>query len=155
MHTVNPEDSFGLRKAAPGEISRLRQLAEQVRQDLSASGLTVHPTDQHGVALGEGGGLEIELDEFDDAAGGVWLHWRLHVRTQERVRAAIQRGQTDDPLLKAASQIYEHMVTSIIAMLTSLGYEAERSADDYRLYAVRVIAPPEASPTACRVPEAR
>ncbi|MDQ0595835.1 hypothetical protein QF037_000180 [Streptomyces canus] len=140
---MDSENTFGLKKAMPDEVSRRCQLAEQVRQDLSASGLTVHRTDERGVTLGEGGGLKIELDDFDDAGGGVWLHWQLHTRTQEGVRAALQRGQADDPLLKAASQTYRHMATAIIAMLTTLGYKAEHSRDDYRPHAVRVIAHPD------------
>ncbi|MEU5698493.1 hypothetical protein ACFFS2_23285 [Streptomyces aurantiacus] len=143
---MDSENTFGPKKATPDEISRRCQLAERVRQDLSASGLTVHPADERGVTAAEGGGLEIELDDLDDAGGGVWLHWQLHTRTQDEVRAALRRGQADgplsDPLLKAASQTYQHMATAIIAMLTTLGYEAEHSRDDYRPHAVRVIAPP-------------
>jgi hypothetical protein len=35
------------------------------------------------------------------------------------------------------------MATAISAMLTTLGYKAEHSRDDFRPYAVRVIAHPD------------
>jgi hypothetical protein len=143
VHAVNPDhDDLRLRKVTPSEVDRLHHLAERVRQDLSASGLTVHATAEHDPLPDEGGGW-IELDDIDDAGGGVWLHWELHPRVRETIRTALQRAQTDDPFLKVASQTYQHTITAVLATLTALGYEAERSRDDHRPYAVRVLAHPD------------
>ncbi|MFC9617851.1 hypothetical protein [Streptomyces sp. NPDC056938] len=140
---MNPDrEDLRLRKVTPSEVDRLHQLAERVRQDLSASGLTVHVTAEHDPMPDKGGGW-IELDDFDDAGGGVWLHWQLHPRVREAIGTAIQRAEIDDPFLKVASQTYKHTVTAVLTTLTALGYEAERSRDDYRPYAVRVIAHPD------------
>ncbi|MGI5133594.1 hypothetical protein [Streptomyces sp. CA-106110] len=138
----NDREDLRLRKVTPSGVDRLHQLAERVRQDLSASGLTVHATAEHDPVPDEGGGW-IELDDFDDAGGGVWLHWELHPRVREAIRTAIQRAEIDDPFLKVASETYKHTVTAVLATLTALGYEAERSRDDYRPYAVRVLAHPD------------
>ncbi|MFJ9347296.1 hypothetical protein [Streptomyces sp. NPDC101237] len=140
---MNPDsEDLSPRKLAPSEVDRLRRLAERVRQDLSASGLTVHATAEHDPLPYEGGGW-IELDDLDDAGGGVWLHWRLHPRVREAIRAAFKHAQVDDPFLKVASQTYASTVTAVLATLAALGYEAERSRDDYRPHAVRVLAHPD------------
>jgi hypothetical protein len=62
---------------------------------------------------------------------------------REAIRSAIQRTEIDDPFQKVASETYKHTVMAVPATLTALGYEAERSRDHYRPYAVRVLAHPD------------
>lgn len=62
---------------------------------------------------------------------------------REAIRTAIRHSQVGDPFLEATRQAYESTVTAVLATLTALGYEAERSRDDYRPYAVRVLAHPD------------
>ncbi|MEU6347305.1 hypothetical protein ABZ883_40950 [Streptomyces sp. NPDC046977] len=74
---MNEEDEWGLRPLIPSEAARLRELAEAVGEDLSQFGLALYnreAPDRETAA----GGLEIEVDAFDGAAGGIWLSWAVH-----------------------------------------------------------------------------
>ncbi|WP_351236139.1 hypothetical protein [Streptomyces sp. NPDC002133] len=74
---MNEENEWGLRPLVPSEVNRLRELAAAVRSDLARSGLVIRDPEEPDWETSPGG-LETELDEFDDAAGGIWLHWQVH-----------------------------------------------------------------------------
>ncbi|MDQ1009499.1 hypothetical protein QFZ82_003984 [Streptomyces sp. V4I23] len=44
--------------------------------------------------------------------------------------------------MRTSGLLYEHMADVILGTLKALGYEAEHSDDEYRVYAVRVLAGP-------------
>ncbi|WP_406402730.1 hypothetical protein OH805_26060 [Streptomyces sp. NBC_00879] len=138
---MNEENEWGLRPLAPGEVNRLRKLAAAVRADLARSGLVTHDREEPDWETSPGG-LETELDEFDDAAGGIWLHWRVHPALRRARAEALQDGRMSDPVIKAAGHVHERMSPAILCMLEALGYVAEESNDEYRPFAIKVLSGP-------------
>ncbi|MFF3563221.1 hypothetical protein ACFYXS_24555 [Streptomyces sp. NPDC002574] len=70
---MNEENEERLRPLTPSEATRLPELAEAVGEDPGRFGLAMDdPEAPDGRTAA--GGLAIEVDEFDDAAGGIWLH---------------------------------------------------------------------------------
>ncbi|MEU4494846.1 hypothetical protein AB0F96_15695 [Streptomyces sp. NPDC023998] len=139
---MNGENEFGLRPLAPNEIDRLRQLATAVKVGLSSSGLVVRDACEEPDRQTANGGLEIDLDQFDDEAGGLWLTWQLHPAVRRAVREAVREGRTSDPVVRASVAVHERTAEAIVCMLRALGYEAEQSDDSHRPFAVRVLAGP-------------
>ncbi|MEU5040901.1 hypothetical protein [Streptomyces griseorubiginosus] len=139
---MNGENEFGLRPLGADEINRLRQLATAVKADLSRSGLVVRDAGEEPDRQTSPGGLEVDLDQFDDEAGGLWLTWELPPAVRQSVREAIQQGRTRDPVIQASADVHERTAEAIICMLNALGYEAEQSDDSHRPFAVRVLTGP-------------
>ncbi|MET7287919.1 hypothetical protein [Streptomyces sp. NPDC005573] len=142
MHAVDAEKEFGPRSLGADEIERLRQLAGAVKADLSRSGLVVRDAGEEPDRLTAPGGLEIDVDEVDDEAGGLWLTWELHPSVRRSVREAVQQRRTGDPLIQASVDVHERTAEAIVCMLDALGYEAERSDASHRPFAVRVLTGP-------------
>ncbi|MGW1432912.1 hypothetical protein ACWD6K_30350 [Streptomyces sp. NPDC002431] len=135
---MTEENEWGLRPLAPSEADRLRGLAAAVAADLARSGLVVSgQQNQHRET--SVGGLRVEVDEFDDAAGGIWLHWEGHPSLRKATIEALRGQRLDDPVIAAAGRIQERMASTILCMLGALGYVAEASDDDYRPLAVKVL----------------
>ncbi|GAA2434281.1 hypothetical protein GCM10010433_38700 [Streptomyces pulveraceus] len=135
---VTGENEWGLRPLAPNEVDRLRRLAAAVAADLVRSGLVIFgQQNQHRETSASG--LRVEVDEFDDAAGGIWLHWEVHPSLQKATIEALRGQRLDDPVIAAAGRIHEQMASTILCMLGALGYVAEPSDDDYRPFAIKVL----------------
>lgn len=135
---MTEENEWGLRPLAPSEVTRLRKLAAAVAADLARSGLVIFGQEnQHRET--STGGLRVEVDEFDDAAGGVWLRWEVHPSLGKATIEALQGQRLDDPVIAAAGRIHEQMASAILSMLGALGYVAAASDDDYRPFAIKVL----------------
>ncbi|MEU2583029.1 hypothetical protein ABZ612_08715 [Streptomyces avermitilis] len=139
---MNEENEFGPRSLDANEINRLRQLATAVKADLSRSGLVVRDAGEEPDRQTAPGGLEIDLDQVDDEAGGLWLTWELHPAVRQSVREAVQQGRTGDPVIQASVAVHERTAEAIVCMLTAAGYEAEQSDASHRPFAVRVLTGP-------------
>lgn len=138
VSAVTEVNEWGLRPLAPSEVNRLRKLAAAVAADLVRSGLVI--IDQENPRGGTSvGGLRVEADEFDDAAGGIWLRWEVHPSLREATIEALRGQRFDDPVIAAAGRIHEQMASAILAMLGALGYDAQVSDDDYRPFAIKVL----------------
>lgn len=138
---MNEENEWGLRPLTPSEADRLSELAEAVREDLGRFGLAMYnreAPDRETAA----GGLEIEVDAFDDAAGGIWLHWAVHPALRRASIEALDSGRPNDPVIRAAGHVHERMASTILSMLKALGYVAEDSDDCYRPFAIKVLSGP-------------
>ncbi|MFF4542550.1 hypothetical protein [Streptomyces aureus] len=138
---MNEENEWGLRTLTPSEANRLRELAEAVGEDLRRFGLAMYNREAPDWETAAGG-LEIEVDAFDDAAGGIWLHWTVHPALRLASRGAHQSGRSNDPVIRAAGHVHEQMASAILSMLKALGYVAEDSDDDYRPFAIKVLSKP-------------
>ncbi|MFC8229853.1 hypothetical protein [Streptomyces sp. NPDC057287] len=117
---------------------RLRKLAAAVAAGLARSGLVVfsRKNQQQETAAG---GLRVEVDEFDDAAGGIWLHWDVHPSLRKATIEALREQRLDDPVIAATGRIHEQMASTMLCLLGALGYVAEASDDDYRPFAIKVL----------------
>ncbi|MEU5820941.1 hypothetical protein [Streptomyces sp. NPDC047803] len=132
------ENEWGLRPLGPSEANRLRGLAAAVAADLARSGLVISGQ-QNQYRENSAGGLRVEVDEFDDAAGGIWLHWEVHPSLRKATSEALRGQRFDDPVIASAGRINERMASTILCMLRALGYVAEPSDDDYRPFAIKVL----------------
>ncbi|WP_098894547.1 hypothetical protein [Streptomyces sp. t99] len=132
------ENEWGLRPLGPSEVNRLRGLAAAVAADLARSGLVISGQ-QSQYQENSAGGLRIEVDEFDDAAGGIWLHWEVHPSLRKATSEALRGQRFDDPVIASVGRIHERMASTILCMLGALGYVAEPSDDDYRPFAIKVL----------------
>ncbi|MET8936400.1 hypothetical protein ABZX28_05185 [Streptomyces rubiginosohelvolus] len=132
------ENEWGLRPLGPSEVNRLRGLAAAVEADLARSGLVISGQ-QNQYRENSIGGLRVEVDEFDDVAGGIWLHWEVHPSLRKATSEALRGQRFDDPVIASAGRIHERMASTILSMLGALGYVAEPSDDDYRPFAIKVL----------------
>ncbi|MFE0628848.1 hypothetical protein ACFW3D_18030 [Streptomyces sp. NPDC058864] len=135
------ENEWGLRPLTPSEADRLRELAEAVGEDLGQFGLTLYNREAPDWETAAGG-LDIEVDAFDDAAGGIWLHWSVHPALRRASLEAHQSGKPNQSVIRAAGHVHERMASAILSMLQALGYVAENSNDDYRPFAIKVLSGP-------------
>ncbi|MER5402128.1 hypothetical protein [Streptomyces sp. NPDC002599] len=138
---MNEENEWGLRPHTPSEANRLRELAEVVGEDLGQFGLAMYNREAPDWETAAGG-LEIEVDTFDDAAGGIWLHWQVHPALRRASSEALGSGRLNDSVIEAVGHVRERMASAILSMLKALGYVAEDSNDDYRPFAIKVLSGP-------------
>ncbi|MEZ0070466.1 hypothetical protein ABIA32_006519 [Streptacidiphilus sp. MAP12-20] len=120
--------TMGPRRLAPPAAAALLRLAARVERDLLTAGLNAKPYEVTPSALA---GVEVEVDAFDDAVGGVWLHWRTHPEVG-----------ADSP---AGTSVRLVMAEALVRTLAALGYGSEHSQDSLRPYAVRVLTAPAAA----------
>ncbi|MFJ8882430.1 hypothetical protein ACIRJR_03340 [Streptomyces sp. NPDC102402] len=135
---MTEENEWGLRPLAPSKVNRLRELAAAAAADLARSGLVILGQENQQQEV-SGGGLRVEVDGFDDAAGGIWLHWEVHPSLRKATIEALQGQRLDDPVIAAAGRIHEQMASALLEMLGALGYAAAASDDDYRPFAIKVL----------------
>ncbi|WP_406839997.1 hypothetical protein ACICHK_34650 [Streptomyces sp. AHU1] len=139
---MDEEKEVGPKLLDAHEIGRLRQLATAVKADLSRSGLVVRDAGEEPDRQTAPGGLEIDLDQVDDEAGGLWLTWELHPDVRRSVREAVQQGRTSASVIQASVDVHERTAEAIVCMLNALGYGAEQSNASHRPFAVRVLTRP-------------
>ncbi|MFC5910787.1 hypothetical protein [Streptacidiphilus monticola] len=116
---------LGPRKVGPVAAAELLRLAAQVERDLLAAGIRARPYDVSGDRSDAWAGVEVEVDEFDDPAGGVWLHWKLPV-------------ELDESILLGTGEVHAPLAAGVVALLNALGYVAAPGQDSLRPYAVKV-----------------
>ncbi|MBF9068954.1 hypothetical protein [Streptacidiphilus fuscans] len=120
-------DGIGPKRLDPPAAAALLRLAARVERDLLAAGLEAKPYE---VTPSTRAGAEVEVDAFDDAVGGVWLHWRVHPDV--------------DAETEAGGSVRIVMAEALVRTLAALGYRSEHGQDSLRPYAVRVLSgPPE------------
>ncbi|MEY9874692.1 hypothetical protein ABH931_004192 [Streptacidiphilus sp. MAP12-33] len=120
------EPAPGPRRLDPPAAAALLRLAARVERDLLASGLNAKPYEVTPSSLA---GVEVEVDAFDDAVGGVWLHWRTHPSVGSEG--------------SGATSVRVVMAEALVRTLTALGYRVEHGDDSLRPYAVRLVAGPD------------
>ncbi|SEM24576.1 hypothetical protein SAMN05414137_121120 [Streptacidiphilus jiangxiensis] len=119
------EGVLGPRRLDPPAAAALLRLAARVERDLLAAGLNAKPYEVTPSSLA---GVEVEVDAFDDAVGGVWLHWRTHP-------SVAAEGQD-------STSVRVVMAEALVRTLAALGYRAEHGDDSLRPFAVHVLAGP-------------
>ncbi|KAA6220660.1 hypothetical protein CP973_00400 [Streptomyces albofaciens JCM 4342] len=123
-------------KVGAEESARLEALASKVRDELAAAGLPVlAPGLNHVLA----GGAEVEVDEGDDAAGGVYVDWQAGPRLRECASRALRLGLMDEPVLRRPGQISAAMMHAMAAILSAAGFTVEDPDDEYRPHHLRVV----------------
>lgn len=123
------------RATGEAEASR-RALAELVSAEIRRAGLPVVSEED------EGPGAEIEVDVGEDDAGGVYVTWRPLEELAGAAALSVQQGRPDDPSVRHAGVVKTALRDAVLAVLSSAGFEAERSVDDMRPLALRVISAP-------------
>jgi hypothetical protein len=121
-----PDFGLGPRRLDPPAAAALLRLAARVERDLLSAGVNAKPYEVTPTSLA---GAEIEVDAFDDAVGGVWLHWRTHPEVS--------------PEGPHSLSVRVVMAEALVRTLTALGYVAEHGDDSLRPCAVRVLAGPD------------
>lgn len=117
-----------------GKADELRELARAVKAALIAHGINV--VEPSGAPLW--GGAKIEVDTGFDAAGGVYVSWRLSPELGTDVSHHLMEGDREHEIVKQAGRIRRAMQESLIAILLSAGYNARAAEDDMRPLSVKV-----------------
>lgn len=121
------------------ESAALQKLARRVRDELAAAGLPVVAPELDPVLAG---GAEVDIDDGDDAAGGVFVAWRTSPRLRACASRAFRREQLDEPALRHSSAIGAAMAQAMAQVLASAGFTVEDTRDEYRTHQLRVLAGP-------------
>jgi hypothetical protein len=124
-----------LEKVSAEERAGMERLASRVRNELAAAGL---PVITPGLDPVLACGAEVDIDDGDDAAGGVFVGWLPSPRVRASTSRAFRLRQLDDPLLRHSSAITAAMMQAMDAILTSAGFTIEDANDDYRTHQLRV-----------------
>ncbi|GIE76774.1 hypothetical protein Aph02nite_27240 [Actinoplanes philippinensis] len=121
--------------------AELSAFADEVRAELAAAGLPIHPghEDQRG---DEVSGVLVELaDDFEPGQGGVWVSWWINSPLAEAALRARRvgawrrdgAGGTEwHPALRHLFVVRAAMSSALEEILQSLGYAVLRDVDDYR-----------------------
>ncbi|MGP3633644.1 hypothetical protein ACTU45_09800 [Streptomyces sp. 24-1644] len=133
-----------LEKAGAEALAERERIAARVRDELVAAGLPVVAPGLN-PALSEG--VEVNVDAFDDDAGGVSVGWRSSPRLESCVLRAARRNLPDHPALVHQRVVLEAMLAAITAILGSAGFTVRDSLNDYAPFTVQVPAGPGGSPS--------
>ncbi|WP_369149134.1 hypothetical protein [Streptomyces sp. R44] len=115
------------------ESAALQKLARRVRDELAAAGLPVVAPELDPVLAG---GAEVDIDDGDDAAGGVFVGWQASPRLRACASRAFRLKQLDEPVLRHSSAVQGAMVQAMAQVLASAGFSVEDARDEYRPPAV-------------------
>jgi hypothetical protein len=108
-------------------------LAASVRDVLTGAGLPV-PAD----AVSGDHGAQLEVDLGDDAAGGVFVTWRVGAAHVEDANRSLLDGGFDDTAARRAGVVAVAMRDAMIEILRFAGLDARPSDDVMRPLALRV-----------------
>lgn len=133
-----------LEKVGAEVLAERERIAARVRDELVAAGLPVVAPGLNPV-LSQG--VEVTVDPFDDAAGGVSVGWRSSPRLQSCVLRAVKHNPLDDPALAHQQVVLEAMLAAITAILGSAGFTVRDSLNDYAPFTLEVPAGPGGSPS--------
>jgi hypothetical protein len=126
------------------ESAALTKLARRVRDELAAAGLPVVAPELDPVLAG---GAEVDIDDGDDAAGGVYVAWQASPRLRDCASRSFRLKQLDDPVLRHSTAVGAAMMQAMAAILTSAGFSVEDARDEYRPQQLRVLSgPPSGQP---------
>lgn len=121
------------------ESAALQKLARRVRDELAAAGLPVVAPKLAPVLAG---GAEVDIDDGDDAAGGVFVGWQASPRLRACASRAFRLKQLDEPVLRYSSAVGAAMKQAMAQVLASAGFSVEDARDEYRPQQLRVLAGP-------------
>ena len=123
------------KRVSAEEAERQEALASRVRNELAAAGL---PVLTPGLDRVLASGAEVEVDDGNDAAGGVYAGWLISPRLRECASRAFRFRLLDDPVLSHTSEIAAAMMQAMAAVLASAGFAVEDANDEYRSHQLRV-----------------
>jgi hypothetical protein len=121
------------------ESAALQKLARWVRDELAAAGLPVVAPELAPVLAY---GAEVEVDDGDDAAGGVFVGWQASPRLRACASRAFRLKQLDEPVLRHSSAVGAAMMQAMAQVLASAGFSVEDARDEYRPQQLRILAGP-------------
>lgn len=133
-----------LEKVGAEVLAERERIAARVRDELAAAGL---PVMAPGLNRALSQGVEVNVDPFDDDAGGVSVSWSSSPRLENCVLHAARYTLLDDPVLAHQQVVLEAMLAAITAILTSAGFTVRDSRNDYAPFTVDVPAGPGGSPS--------
>ncbi|MFG1808270.1 hypothetical protein [Streptomyces sp. NPDC049040] len=133
-----------LEKVGAEVLAERERIAARVRDELVAAGLPVVAPGLNPVLAQ---GVEVTVDPFDDAAGGVSVGWKSSPRLQSCVLRAVKHSLLDDPALAHQQVVLEAMLAAITAILGSAGFTVRDSLNDYAPFTLEVPAGPGGSPS--------
>ncbi|MFD0340223.1 hypothetical protein ACFVH0_16300 [Streptomyces sp. NPDC127117] len=133
-----------LEKVGAEVLVERERIAARVRDELMAAGL---PVLAPGLDPVLSQGVEVNVDPFDDDAGGVSVAWRSSPRLENCVLRAVKLNLLDDPTLAHQRVVLEAMLAAITAILMSAGFTVRDSLNDYAPFTLEVPAGPGGSPS--------
>lgn len=116
-------------------LARWERLADQVRNELMAARIAV-------VGDLDQGGAEVEVDPFDDGAGGVFLAWHAHPRLENAAVQCVQEQRFDAAPLRHSGTVSQAMRDAMSVILTSAGYTVKEPNTDFRPLELQIVAGP-------------
>ncbi len=126
---------MSLTAAPDDELRDRRQISADVLEALVLAGLPAHlaTPDQPDVP-----GAEIEGDQLDDEAGGVFIHWTASQDLRDRLAAPLLAQEFDHPAIRLNGSINQAMTRAMQAILEASGFTTEDPDDEYRPLSLRV-----------------
>ena len=110
------------------------ELANRVRNDLAAAGLTVTGDLEIDYRVG----AHVMVDSEKDSAGGVWVAWKPHPHLAGAAATCLEDGRLDDPMVAQFGKVLEAMQVAMMTILQSAGYSVEDADEEYRPYELRI-----------------
>ncbi len=117
---------------------RLR-LGAAVVDALAAAGLSAHLVGPGDSLVEWVAGAVVEIDQFDDEAGGVFVDWNASHELVERFEAPLLAHEFDHPDIRLNAKISEVMRAAMGAILSASGFEVAEEDDEYRPFSLRVV----------------
>ena len=126
-------DSF---RASEVVLAERRQIAADACEVLKYAGIPAYlRTEPLGPA-----GAEVEVDEANDEAGGVFINWRPSPDLLREVAERTENGQVDAKEIKIAVSISRHIRDAMVGILEEFGFSAIPLDDDsLRLPAIQIL----------------
>ena len=125
-------DSF---RASEYVLDKRREIASDACVVLKYAGIPAYlMTEPSGPA-----GAEVEVDEANDEAGGVFVNWRASPDLQQEVAEKAKSGQADAREVKLAESISRHVRDVMIQIIKEFGFSVIPFDDGIRLPAVQVL----------------
>ena len=113
-----------------------RHIAAAVVEALTIAGLPAYVATRSAPRLP---GAEVEVDQFADEAGGVFVHLKASNTLMERFAAPVLAREVDHPAILLNGSIAGAMLEALQVILTASGFRVEVSDDEYRTYSLRVM----------------
>ena len=121
-------------------VAERRRIAERVRQELTIAGL---PTLLAGFdPRADVSGVVIEVDDGDDSAGGVILHWQCSRALTDQMVTAVAERRTDDSAIWYAGAVKKAMNAALVQILTAAGFTVVDNPNGMHMLSLNVRAGP-------------
>jgi hypothetical protein len=131
----------GYQQASAETRRRWSRLAEDVSTELAAAGLPVVP----GMDARVSAGVSVAIDPGADAAGGVYVEWRLHPWLTSAVRECTLQHQLEAPVVRYGAHVADVMREAIRQILATGGFTVHESPNELLAHMLYVAAGPRAS----------